>query len=119
MIVARRFVHLLAAILVLFLGHLTFAQDKSSCNDCSLVQQALSTAKGLDPGKTRADVEAEFAMDGGLQMFDTVRYVFKRCRTIQILVHFEGGAPGKPAASLPTDRIVTVSRPYLEYQAMD
>ena len=58
-------------------------------------------------------------MDSGLQMFDTVRYVFKKCRTIQILVHFEGGAPGKPAASLPTDRIVTVSRPYLEYQAMD
>ena len=118
MTVVRRFV-LSAALMVQFLPQFTFAQDKSSCNDCSVVQQALFAAKGLDPGKTRADVEANFEMDGGLQTTDTVRYVFKNCRAIQILVRFEGDEPGRPAAALPTDRIVTVSRPYLEYQAMD
>jgi hypothetical protein len=104
---ARRLNSLSAALVLLFTQCAT-AQDKSSCDACSVVSQALLAAHRLDPGMTRADVEADFAIDGGLQTAGTARYIFKKCPVIQILVRFEGERPGAPAASLPTDRIVTV-----------
>jgi hypothetical protein len=95
-----------------------YAQAPAQCDDCSLVEEALKAVAGLTPGTPRSKVELSFRADGGLQSIPgPTRYIFKKCPLIKIEVeftHFEGQQDG-----LPSDEVVKVSRPYLEYPASD
>ena len=84
----------------------------------ALIVDALKQVDELKPGTPRAVLEHGFEEDGGLQFAAHSRYVLKKCHFIKIDVEFSGGAIENRAA-LPTDQVVTVSRPYLEYPVDD
>ena len=113
---------LFAVALALLLQPVVFrtasAQDPAQCDSCALVEEALKTVQGLTPGTPRSKVELDFRADGGLQQIPgPTRYLFKKCPLIKIEVeftHFEGQQDG-----MPSDQVVKVSRPYLEYPASD
>src|SRR5258708_38319243 len=94
-------------------------QPAGSDASCSEILNALRVVKALKPGDSRAAVERNFERDGGFQAYGQSRYVFKNCKYIKVDFGFStaNGAPSKE--SLPSDKILTISRPYLEYPAAD
>lgn len=95
-----------------------WAQQRTSCDSCAPVEDALKVVQGLTPGTPRSKVELDFEPDGGLQPIPgPTRYLFKKCPLVKIEIeftHFEGQQDG-----LPSDQVVKVSRPFLEYPASD
>jgi hypothetical protein len=111
-----------ATILAGGLSSFVFAtgQSPSICEDANQVAgRALHAATELKTGDTRADVERNFQLDGGLQVQGKSRYVYKRWPLIKIDVEFSNQRTSDQSDSLPGDRVVRVSRPYLEYPYAD
>lgn len=110
---------LLATILVA----LPCVQSKAQTNNqqapcCSIVEQALASVNNIKPGMTRADVEKDFVLDGGLDFIGTSIYTYKKCLLIKIRVDFSIAKPGKNVDS-PNDVVKSVSQPYLQYPIRD
>jgi hypothetical protein len=108
----------LALVLQPFIMSTAHAQAPAGCEGCALMEAALKAVQNLSPGSPRAKVELDFRPDGGLQPFQgPTRYVFKKCPLVKVdieFTHFDGEQDG-----LPSDQIINVSRPYLEYPAYD
>jgi len=103
----------LAGILVASLGFSRQATGPPS--NCGVIEEALQETSKLKPGITRDKVEVTFVLDGGMHFRRTSRYSFRKCPSIKVDVEFSGSR----ADSSPTDRIIKVSRPYLELPAYD
>jgi hypothetical protein len=83
------------------------------------VEAVIKMAVALQPGMTRADVLKNFQTEGGISARQWNHYVYKRCPYIKIDVTFVV-APGEgPLNESATDKIATVSKPYLEFSVMD
>jgi hypothetical protein len=68
---------------------------------------------------TRADVLKNFQTEGGLSSRKWNHYVYRRCPYIKVDVMF-AVAPGEILTeAAATDKIATVSKPYLEFSIMD
>ena len=91
----------------------------NSCNGCSVVDQALKAINQLGSGNSRNDLSSGFEPDGGLQTGEWGRYVYRKCPSIKIEVRFAGFEEGRAAEMLPEDKIVSISRPYLELPFAD
>jgi hypothetical protein len=69
---------------------------------------------------TRKELSSMFIEQGGGLWSRSQRvYVFRRSPYIKIDVKFAPVAKGGPEDELPEDRIVEVSRPYLQYFVAD
>jgi hypothetical protein len=83
------------------------------------IDTVIRTADALHPGMTRADVLKNFQTEGGISTREWNHYVYMRCPYIKIDVTFVV-APGEgPLNESATDKIATVSKPYLEFSVMD
>ena len=73
-------------------------------------------------GMTRAGVESRLSEDGGLQFVSPIRFIDPGCRGFKIKVEFEfqkDAADQNRAVSAPGDKVINVSKPYLERPFMD
>jgi hypothetical protein len=91
------------------------AQTNRGCDDA--ITEVFKAVSELKAGDKRADVERSFTLDGGLSSMTISRYVFKKYPYIKIDVEFS--AESKFAELSPTDVVVHVSKPYLEYPYAD
>ena len=83
------------------------------------IDVVIRTADALHPGMTRADVLKNFQAEGGISARQWNHYVYKRCPYIKIDVTFVV-APGEDQFNeSATDKIATVSKPYLQFSIMD
>lgn len=84
------------------------------------VMRSISTIK---PGMKRKDIFTVFTGEGGLSTRTQRRYVYKHCPYIKVDVEFSpvGDMDVNPVAATGNleDRIVKISRPYLEYSIAD
>ncbi len=83
------------------------------------MREVLAKVDGLKPGDSRAKVESDFELDGGLQFSEHGRYSWKRCPFIKIDVKFSSTGMKQTPEFLPEDEIVSVSKPYVEYPFTD
>jgi hypothetical protein len=69
---------------------------------------------------TRANVERLFHVEGGIQAASSVRYLYPKCSAIHLDVTYSVklDAEGRDLSS-PDDKILSVSRPYLDYDHVD
>jgi hypothetical protein len=88
-------------------------------DQCQAIEQTLKRIEGLKPGDFRSQLEQSFELDGGLQFPTKSRYVFKTCRYIKIDVELSNEGIQTRTDFLPSDRIVRISKPYLEYPVSD
>ena len=95
------------------------AQEPNKCDSCSVVQQAMQSLEKLHNSSTRKEVELNFELDGGLQTGQWTRYVFRKCHLIKVEVRFSGEASESGVQFLPTDKVVSISRPYLDLPFAD
>jgi hypothetical protein len=72
----------------------------------------------LSHGWTRKDLLEHFTNEGGMSTFTNRTYVSRVCPYIKVDVVFKLTTPGQ-TDELPTDRIKSVSRAYLDYAVID
>ena len=83
------------------------------------VAKSLKEIESVKVGMTRADLLIVFKEEGGISTRTWRRYVYHECRYIKVDVEFEPvGEPEKPSQS-PRDKIVKISKPFLEWSIMD
>ena len=110
----------LAAMGVLGVANISTAQEQTS--DCGCAADVLADVQKLKTGGTRKDLRERFTTEGGLSTIKARTFVYRKCPYIKIDVTFDltdkdykGDRPGEH----PADKIVTISRPYLEYGVID
>jgi hypothetical protein len=80
------------------------------------VSSAMRAMQKIKVGMTRSDVMKVFMNEGGLSTTSQRTYVYRQCPFIKVDVEF---APSSRDEELPTDKIVKISRPYLEWTHAD
>ena len=81
------------------------------------IQKVMHSISTIRPGMTRKDLSRVFTTEGGLSTRSERRYVYKHCRNIKVDIRF---SPVDQAIDEgPDDKIVQISRPYLEYSISD
>lgn len=90
----------------------------SNQTPCPIIEEAMRDYQQLKAAKTRREVEKYLAPDGGLQFPASTRYVYPRCAYLHVDVGFELVKPAE-IAPFPEDRVIRISKIYLEYPAKD
>jgi len=93
-------------------------QDRSEIDSqrTAWVAEVLNATQALKVGMRRSDLAKLFTTEGGLSTTSQRTYVYRQCHYIKIDVKF---AASRRDEELPTDRIVEISRPYLDWVVMD
>jgi hypothetical protein len=81
------------------------------------IEHVVRVVSNIKPGMTRQSLSRSFERDGGLQFRSHGRYAYKHCHYIKVDIEFSN-VDDSPDLS-PDDKIVNVSRPYLEYPISD
>jgi len=81
------------------------------------IQHVMKSIATIKPGMTRQQLLRILTTEGGLSTRSQRRYVYKHCPYIKVDVKFSpsGEGPGER----PDDKIVEISRPYLQYAIYD
>ena len=84
------------------------------------VLKSLEEMSRVKAGMTRADLLKVFRGEGGLSTRTRRTYVYKDCRFFKVDVKFEPvGDVYEFHRQSPDDKIVEISRPYLDYSVLD
>jgi hypothetical protein len=84
------------------------------------VLKSLREMEAVKVGMTRADLLKVFAEEGGLSTRRQRTYVYKECLYFKVDVKFGPvGDPAGPFRESPDDKIVEISRPYIDYSVLD
>jgi hypothetical protein len=96
---------------------------KSDQEHTAWIDRVMREIATIKPGMTRADALKVFQEEGGLSTVKHRTYVFKDCPYIKVTFEFDPvekpDAEGRFLKESPRDRIVKMSRPYLEWSIMD
>ncbi len=82
------------------------------------IDKVMRTIQTIKPGMVRGDLKKMFAEEGGLSARRQRKYVYKTCPYIKVDVEF-APSDNDMSTEKPEDKIVSISRPYLEYSIMD
>ena len=84
------------------------------------VAKSLTEIESVKVGMTRAELMRVFKEEGGISTRTWRRYVYRDCAYIKVDVEFEPvGEPENKVTQSPGDRIIQISRPFLERSIMD
>jgi len=99
----------------------TFPQRNERPDDrcqCTVISKSIKEIAKFNVGMTRGDLSQVFDMDGGLSTRKSNRYIYKKCAYIKVDVEFEPLGDSSNVES-PNDKIIKISKPYLEYPFAD
>ena len=84
------------------------------------IVEVMETIDAIKPGMTRADLLTVFTVEGGISTRARRTYVYKLCPYIKVEVDFKAVTnPDDRLTEMSDDKILTLSRPYLQYRVMD
>ncbi len=84
------------------------------------VARSLNAIETIKVGMTRADLLKVFTVEGGLSTRTSRTFVFRECPYIKVDVGFEPvGALQDKLQEHNEDRIIRISKPYLEKMVID
>lgn len=115
-------ISLLAFALVTFISAAAIMPSSKSGTDehTEWIAKSLKEIETVKVGMTRADLLRVFQEEGGISTRTWRRYVYRDCPYIKVDVEFEpvGEAKNKLNED-PKDKIVKISKPFLEWSIMD
>jgi len=104
-------------------GLTVFARSGTQSDDAKThtewIAQSLKEMSTIKTGMTRADLLKVFREEGGLSTRTQRQYVYRECNYIKVAVEFE---PVETTAAFPenvNDKIVKISKPFLEWSVID
>ena len=84
------------------------------------LEDVLKKCQTIKPGMTRAELSQIFTIEGGLSTATHRTYVYSACPFIMVDVDFKLSDPKQNVLEeKPTDTILTISKPYLDWQISD
>jgi hypothetical protein len=84
------------------------------------IAKSLKEIEAVKVGMTRADLLRVFEEEGGISTRTWRRYVYRECPYIKVDVEFEPiGEPGNKLSQSPSDKIIKISKPFLEWSILD
>lgn len=85
------------------------------------IEDVIRSISTIKPGMTRKDLLQLFREDGGLSSRVNGRYVYRHCPNIKVDVQFSPVDEGYSERNdlHPDDKMIKISRPYLEYPIFD
>lgn len=96
------------------------ASPKADKEHTEWIESVLRSVDAIQPGMTRKELSSMFVEQGGGLWNRSQRvYIFRQCPYIKIEVRFAPVPKGGPNDELPEDKIVEVSKPYLQYFVAD
>jgi hypothetical protein len=78
------------------------------------IDSALRSMQTVRVGGTRSELLKIFTTEGGLSTPSRQTYIYRHCPYIKVDVQFAAGNE-----ELPTDKVVDISRPYLDWSIAD
>ncbi|HLL70400.1 MAG TPA: hypothetical protein VK363_03145 [Pyrinomonadaceae bacterium] len=94
--------------------------QQEAVKHCEWVAKSLREMQTVKAGATRDELLKVFAEDGGISARTQRTYVYRECRYIKVDVEFkfaDGAEQGRDEEA--ADRIVKISRPYLDWSVTD
>lgn len=82
------------------------------------IASVIDAIDAIKPGMTREAMKEVLQEEGGLSTRTHRTYVYKQCPYIKVNVVF-APTDADPGTEKPEDKVVSISRPYLEYRIMD
>lgn len=115
------------------------AAQQTEASHLEWLESVMHQMETIKPGMARAELLTVFTTEGGLSSRERRTFVSRQCRYCKVDVSFElvGQPNGRPSYCIPVeglppcdptvpiftesdqDRIVTISRPYLQLTVMD
>jgi hypothetical protein len=95
------------------------AQSQDAKTHCEWIAKSLREMGTIKVGMTRADLLKVFSEEGGLSTRTQRQYAYRECPYIKVAVEFE---PVETKEILPEngkDKIVKISRPFIEWSVID
>jgi hypothetical protein len=84
------------------------------------IDSVMRSIRTIKSGATRKDLLTIFAEEGGRSTRAHRTYAYKQCPYIKVDVEFVPvGKQDRPFSEMPEDKVITISRPYLEYSVTD
>ena len=85
-----------------------------------IIVEVMETLDTLKPGMTRADILTVFTEEGGLSWRTHRTYVYRLCPYIKVDFDFAPVTnPDDRQTEMSDDKILKMSRPYLQYSVAD
>ncbi len=100
-------------------GQQTFQQTQADATLTREIAKVIEIVNSLHPGMTRTDVLKDFRTEGGLSARQWNHYVSKKCPFIKIDVTFAVTTQENQLDEAATDKVATVSKPYLQFSIYD
>jgi len=96
------------------------AQSQDAKTHSEWMAQSLREMETIKVGMTRADLLRVFREEGGLSTRTQRQYVYRECPYIKVAVEFERvGNAEAPFPENGKDKIVKISRPFIEWSVVD
>jgi len=84
------------------------------------IAKSLKEIESVKVGMTRHDLLLLFKEEGGISTRTQRRYVYRDCPYIKVDVEFEPvGEPENKLSQSPRDKIIKISKPFLEWSIID
>ena len=118
----KTFISLFAFGLVTFVSATAILPSASRGPDehTEWIAKSLKEIEGVKVGMTRLDLLRVFKEEGGLSTRTQRRYVYRDCPYIKVEVEFEPvGEPENKLSQSPRDKIIKISKPFLEWSILD
>ena len=120
----KRLLAIASACLILAAASAQSRQERKTSGfdkeDSEWVANALRSIQTVKVGTTRSELMKVFTTEGGLEFKNETTsrrtYVYRKCPYIKVDVTL---AIANPALDLPTDNVIEISRPYLEWTITD
>ena len=115
----------MVAVSMIFIFALPFGLDSRSLpadtcqNSPAWIEQVLRRVAAIKEGSSRAELEQVFTTEGGLSTRTRRTYVYKENPYIKVDVDFAPDVSGDGSVENPKDRIIRISRPYLQLAIRD
>jgi hypothetical protein len=94
------------------------SQTTASQDHVRWVESSLHEMKAVKVGATRSEVEKLFVAEGGMSTVSQKTYSFRTFPYFKVDVEFIA-EPGNPAGGSPDDKVIKISRPYLDWPRGD
>jgi hypothetical protein len=84
------------------------------------IAKSLKEIESVKVGMTRVDLLRVFREEGGISTRTWRRYAYRDCPYIKVDVEFEPvGEPENKVSQSPEDKIIKISKPFLEWSIID
>ncbi len=111
------------SIFLIALTYFGYSQKKADSNEkcgCQFIEAGIKDIDNVKIGMTRKNLLKTFEEEGGISTRTQRQYVYRKCPYIKVDIKFEPvGNVKDNLTESPDDKIIEISKPYLQYAIMD